>query len=858
MKLTWSSKFTGKSSLTIHCGTRQSLANNSLCRRGEKHVFLSPVLAALVGTFTLFSVLSRLQAAPSPELPIPQDGLGFLPADHTTATLNPPYFVWVPHKTAHRYELEVLRRDAASTSPRRMTSQYALYTPEEPFEPGSYSWRFRVIFDDNGTSVSAWSRSREFVVPPDAPCVPRPSFEHVRDSVPASHPRLLVTKDDLQALRGTKKKHPTWWAALETEANKLLSEPLPAEPRPWSGGKWNSQEWLHYYREIVRAAHCTETLAFAALLTGEAEYVQAAKKWLLHLASWDPHGTTSLRVNDEQSMHIMFSCARAYSWLYDSLTEQERVRVREMLRARAEEAYSHLRNSQTPYEQCPCNSHNGRLWHFLGEVAIALHGECPEATDWLNYAITIYYGWYPIWGGNDGGWAEGLHYFLTYHEYVFHWLWQLENVMGIPALQKPFYSQCGKFLISLAPPGSPLSGFGDFSENPPSPRRAWIAAMLAALTGDSHCAWLAEKVGLSKETLSPLRYLVATGPRVSPREPSAVPRLRCFPHTGLASYHGNLLDPASDVQWHLRASPLGNLSHSHCDQLAIIVAAFGDPLFVNTGFRDYFDSPFCREWYWHTRAHNAVLISGQGQIRAPMAKANILASGEDLTCAWIWADATPAYAGLATRVTRAVASVPEQDSYLIFVLDNVETSSSEIQVLWHTRFEPRLRPEASAFELTTTHARTVARLFSNTDLKLEVSDRYSTQPSAYPDWVSPGRHEWHIVATDTTLAKNTTNARRFQILTVIEISPRAKRSNVSHLAVQQWGKEVVVTWQQWQRQKPAYAALTFDTNSSLTALRFADVPMKFPASTPLEARMTTPKPAKKKLVSQREFSAALE
>ncbi|MGC8839938.1 MAG: DUF4962 domain-containing protein [Candidatus Sumerlaeaceae bacterium] len=782
-----------------------------------------------------FVLVSFLWAAQSPELSVPSEGFGFLPANGTTVTINPPCFVWVPHPKAAHYVLQVQRQDAPSSSAKEFVSRFALFTPEKTFESGAYAWRFRVAFDENGTSLSAWSQPRHFIVPASVPEFPRPSYSTVHSSVPTRHPRLLVRAEQLAALRRTRATHRHWFELLEKEANKLLNEPLPQEPRPWSGGRWNAQEWLQYYREIVRAAHCTETLAFAALVTGSPQYAQAAKKWLLHLSSWDPSGTTSLRVNDEQTMHIMFSCAHAYTWLHDQLHTDEQTRVREMLRVRAQEAYRHLRRQEAPYEQCPYNSHNGRLWHFLGEVAIALYGELPEATEWLDYAITIYYGWYPIWGASDGGWAEGLHYFLSYHEFVFHWLWQLEKVMSIPAARKPFYSHCGDFLLAVAPPGSPLSGFGDFSENPPSPRRAWIAAMLAEFTANAQCAWLAEKVGLTPEGISPLRYLAATSQSPPSRPPGISPRLRCFPETGLAAYHSNLLDSGRDVQWLLRASPFGNLSHSHCDQLGLVMGAFGDPVFVNTGFRDYFDSPFCRDWYWHTRAHNAVLIAGQGQRRSPAAKSQILSSGESGELAWSWADATPAYLGLATRVRRGVASLDCGDSAIVCVLDDIESTRPTVEVMWHTRVQPHLRCEARTFDLSTTHARVLARIFSNAELHLAITDRYSTEPAFYPDWIPPTRHEWHLTVSAQASPARVGAGHLIQVLNVFEIVPRSASPRLSHLLVPKWGQKVTVQWQSWEQKRPVYAELIFDSQRADVAYKTAVKPPASRDSGQLEA-----------------------
>jgi len=57
----------------------------------------------------------------------------------------------------------------------------------------------------------------------------------------------------------------------------------------------------------------------------------------------------------------------------------------------------------------------------------------------------------------------------------------------------------------------------------------------------------------------------------------------------------------------------GHTSHSHADQNAIVLGAYGSPLLANTGIRPWYGSPFCKVWYWTTKVHNALEIDGQGQ-----------------------------------------------------------------------------------------------------------------------------------------------------------------------------------------------------------------------------------------------------
>src|SRR5947208_16518780 len=83
-----------------------------------------------------------------------------------------------------------------------------------------------------------------------------------------------------------------------------------------------------------------------------------------------------------------------------------------MIRVRGEDGYRWLHDQ--PFEQKAYNSYGGRMWHFLGEAAIAYYGEAPEAEKWLDYALSIFWGWYPSFGDEDGGWAQGYSYWASY------------------------------------------------------------------------------------------------------------------------------------------------------------------------------------------------------------------------------------------------------------------------------------------------------------------------------------------------------------------------------------------------------------------------------------------------------------
>ena len=65
----------------------------------------------------------------------------------------------------------------------------------------------------------------------------------------------------------------------------------------------------------MKACQEAETLAFVYLITREKKYGEAARKWILHLASWNPDGPTNFKLNCEAAKPMIYRLPRAYDGL---------------------------------------------------------------------------------------------------------------------------------------------------------------------------------------------------------------------------------------------------------------------------------------------------------------------------------------------------------------------------------------------------------------------------------------------------------------------------------------------------------------------------------------------------------------
>jgi len=684
--------------------------------------------------------------------------IGYLPSDGATVESNPPALAWLPEPGADAYAVQ-LARDAEFTGDVITVSKtpYVLYTHTSTLAPGTWWWRYACV-DEKGTH-SAWSKVHNFTVARDAQPFPRPSARQIQERLPAEHPRLMMRPEEVATLRdaclGPLRER---WNQLRKTAEEHLRLPLTPEPPPYTQGQETAEEWRRNYTATIKACAVAETLALCYRLSGEPRYGEGAKKWLLHIASWDAAGTTSLKINDECGMPILYVTSRAYDWAYDALSPSDRDKLRAMIRVRGEEAYKKLHGA--PHEQRAYDSHQGRLWHFLGEAAIAYYDEVPEATQWLDYALTIFWGWYPAFGDADGGWAQGLDYWQVYVLRSTWWLDALSAALQIDGTEKPFYRHVGDFPIYVAPPGGALVGFADYGENRPAQPHELgymepgirglgsVDAYFARLRNKPEWQWYAE--AWRNDAFPPTAVGFIRALRNSPavpksRPPVNWPKAKWFRGVGWVSLHTNLLDGRDDVQVMMRSSELGNISHSHADQNAIVLGAYGSPLLVNTGIRPWWGSPFFWQWYVATKAHNALEINGQGQPKTETATGKVIVFQPGDSYDYVVGDASTAYGREVARYRRHLLFLKPG---VLVILDEVRGREPVSLKSWlHGRAPFRIDQATGRVALTFERAALVGFLLSPAGLEITQTDKYPLPPElGHPP------PEWHLSArTQRTL-----------------------------------------------------------------------------------------------------------
>lgn len=656
---------------------------------------------------------------------------GYRPADRQPTAVNPPALTWVHDPAAATYTVQWASgsdfRDATSVDRVR----WCVYTHYEPLPPGDYVWRYRV--DRRDGSQTDWSRPRRFTVPANAVTFPKPTLPQLQARIPREHPRLFFRPEELPAVRA--------WAQgdgrrvldeLRQKADQLLrGEPTP-EPtvRGTIRDPQTRTQWWPNRERTLKACQEAETLALVYLLTGTPRYGEGARRWILHLASWDPDGPTNFTLNCEAAKPLLHRLPRAYDWAYDALTPADRRRVQDVMRRRAADAWRNgeVREGNGHLNQ-PYNSHGNRVWHKLAECALAFHGELEEADTWLDYAVNKFYAAYPVWSDDDGGWHEGLSYWSGYLTKTVWWTEVADKALGIDSFRKPFFAHVGDYPLYVAPPGSPDMGFGDLSYRPPSSSWGFVH-YYARKTHNPYLVWWADQHGMRFTTDDPVQRLVwARLPPLSPQAPDKLPPSKVFPGIGVAVLNATLRGGADNVQLRFKASPFGRQSHGHDPHNSFTLAAHGDALLVNCVYRDWHGSPFHTKWCWSTGAHNALLVNGQGQKpHSPDPLGRIAAWDFQEGADYLAGDAADAYQGKLRRFRRHVVYARPD---VIVLADELEAAQpSTFQWMLHGLSEFQLDPGGQTLQLERDRAGLLVHYIAPESLSMRQRHGFEPPPDA--------------------------------------------------------------------------------------------------------------------------------
>ncbi|MFW5867855.1 MAG: DUF4962 domain-containing protein, partial [Armatimonadota bacterium] len=546
------------------------------------------------------------------------------PRDNATPSVNPPVFAWKPEAISAPFILTVARDEALTDVVLRAEGlRDPMLLPEAAFEPGRYFWAWSAG-DDRSPVFS-------FEIPEDAVTIEVPPAHEWLARLPGDHPRIYVSGDDLADLRASREGvRAEQWAELKSLADSLLEEPHEIEEPEFLPNR--AEDYAAYYRvwgptmwgsrRFVKGA---EILALAWLASGDGRYARAACERLASISRWDPEGSSYLGHNDEAHMSVIWHGAKAADWVWDQFTDEERALVIDQYRRRGEITFEHMHDRGT-YGVTRFDSHAGREIVFLALLGMVFHEHIPEARTWLDWLRPVLCGIWPVWGKDDGGWAEGPSYGLAYVNIMTMFATALKRGCGVDLYRKPFWQGHAHWREVILPPWAEWMGFGDHTE---VWRGTWLsnAALVERIdreTGGAQFAGYVEQLRDAAEDLEERPQvrtpgLTAQDYLAKPTDAAKTPPtqqkvLRVFPDVGWAAVRTDLRDASRDIALIFRSSPYGAVSHSHANNNDFIIHVGGRCMMMPSGYYAGYGSAHHAHWVWHTKSHNCVTLSDSGQI----------------------------------------------------------------------------------------------------------------------------------------------------------------------------------------------------------------------------------------------------
>jgi hypothetical protein len=685
--------------------------------------------------------------------------------DDADVTENPPRFTWLPViEDEARYTLRI---STDPKFPKGKTTTYEdlplnFFTPDAPLDAGSYHWSYAVW--DGKAPATNWSQTRQFTIAKDLPQTPIPSRAKRYAQAEMSHPRLWLSPGALAKFSKDIAKDPShcnWQSFFDKSVQPWMDRDVMDEPAGYPNHQRTAPIWRQTYIDCQELLYAIRHLAIGGKVTQDAAMIARAKDWLLAAAAWNPKGTTSRSYTDEWAFRVNLALAWGYDWLHDALTDDERSTVRTALLERTRETADHI-IKHANIHLFPFDSHAVRaVSAVLIPSSIALLDEADEARDWLDYSIEFLATVYSPWGDAQGGWAEGPHYWMTGMAYLIDAANLLKSFNGIDLYQRPFFQNTGDFPLYTKAPDTRRATFGDDATmgDLPCLKIGYNLRQYAGVTGNGAYQWYFDEInrndpGTEMEfynwgwwdfRFDDMVYLHDYG-KTEATSPSDGPKLRWFKGTGWTAIQHQMDKPDAHIQFVMKSSPYGSISHSHGDQNAFCLAGFGEDLAIQSGHYVAFNSTMHQNWRRQTRSKNAILINGNGQYagkdkaKAMRATGQILTAEEREDHIFIQGDATEAYRSLTPEVTKVLRDVYfVADSY--FVIVETIDAAEPVDITWLLHANAPMTLGDTTFRYTGETAG-----FYGQFLWSEAGTPQLTQETGFPD-VDPADYEGLPVST---------------------------------------------------------------------------------------------------------------
>ncbi len=665
------------------------------------------------------NVSHSLQAAVPPPLSL-------VPVHLTTITDSRPLFLWNGRFEAKGYRIEVRNERTGEIlafddgfkigelDPQTSIAPVVRFVPPEPLPWGTWRWRVRCVGADG--KPSAWNVERRVTLSPT-------DDDAIEYEEPLVRPYLHLGRDRMETLRGRVRLDRNF----ELARNRLLAAAdAVAELKIPTEDYARGDDGQHELYTLIGGMSWNRLslLSLAWMLTGDERYAEAARRFMLRIASYerwtgeaflDPERFDPIWHASLETAMITYGMAVGYDWLHDYLSEEDRATIREAMVKKGIEPLVHAWVNPETCGRIPRHQVPGGNWAMVcacsaGVGALAVLNEDPRARGWvrqvrdrtrwwLNYEGGEYMVDWPYAGkrpravigpddpnfGPDGGYRESIgymHYAMIFVSYFSDALRGVSDEDLFRHVPGNILDPIAATLYRRTDNGRDLDLVADFGD---SDSRAYFHDFYSCLSGNAPgrlgdlAAALHDRI-VGRIPMSGRSMLWYDPDR--PRERIGIPAAgKLFRGTGVVAFKGGSARNGGHAAFKTRQN------RGHHDIGAFYFYSGGETWLTDSARCDY-AHPIYQNFLSHSKAQCVVLVDERDQRRVDGILESFLAGRQFASAR---CDATAAYPEELESWKRSLLfAAPD----LLIVVDRIRgRGEHRYEWLLHPGVEIRTRPQ---------------------------------------------------------------------------------------------------------------------------------------------------------------------